>query len=83
MRSAGKLNEFDDLYAIEDRVAQGFFKIDDTTIFGTGLVVGRTGKGILRQPCMSLAEITEAVEFGSLVEPIRRTAGYFHPQRRP
>jgi hypothetical protein len=80
---AGKLNEPDALYAIEDRVVQRYFKIGDKTIFGTGLVVGRDENDFLQQPCMSLAEITEVVEFGSLAEPTRRTKGYFHPPRRP
>jgi hypothetical protein len=68
---AGKLNQSDDLYAIEDRVAQHYFRIGHRTIFGTGLVVGRAGNRFLQQPCMSLTEITEAIEFGSLTEPIR------------
>jgi hypothetical protein len=80
---AGKLNESDDLYAIEDRVAQHFFRIGDRTIFGTGLVVGRVENDFLPQPCMSLAELTEVVEFGSLAEPVRRTKGCFPPSRHP
>jgi hypothetical protein len=82
MLFAGKLNMSDDLYAIEDRIAQHYFRIGDRTIFGTGLVVGRAGNDFLPQPRMSIAEITEVVEFGSLAEPIRRTKGYFHQSRR-
>jgi hypothetical protein len=44
---AGKLNESDDLYVIEDRIAQHYFRIGDRTIFGTGLVVGRAGNDFL------------------------------------
>lgn len=79
---AGKLNESADLYVIEDRIAQHYFRIGDRTIFGTGLVVGRAGNDFLPQPRMSIAEITEVVEFGSLAEPIRRTKGYLHQSRR-
>jgi hypothetical protein len=82
MLFAGKLNMSDDLYAIEDRVARHYFSIGNRTIYGTGLVVGRAGSGFLQQPCISLAEVTEAVEFGSLAEPIRRRKGYFRPSRR-
>jgi hypothetical protein len=77
-----KLNGSDDLYAIEDRIAQ-HFRIGDRTIFGTGLVVGRVGNGFLPQPCISLAELTEVVEFGSLAEPVRQTQSCFPPSRLP